>query len=72
MLYCELEEYVTSCVSCTDMILFSSSQDGRSALMFACKNGRNEVVRNLLSAGAIVDLQNKVSTISPFHGRMVT
>ena len=55
-----------SCVSCTAMIMFSSPQDGQSSLMFASQNGHSKVVRILLTAGAKVDLQNKVS-ILPAH-----
>ena len=46
------------------MIMFSSPQDGQSSLMFASQNGHNEVVSILLTDGAKVDLQNKVSTTS--------
>ena len=56
-----------SCIMCTEMIMFSS-QDGRSSLMFASQNGHNELVRILLSAGAKVDLQNKVSNTSSSQG----
>ena len=51
-----------SCVSCTDMILFSSPQDGMSSLMFASQNGHNELVRILISIGGKVDLQSIVSS----------
>ena len=60
-----------SCVSCTAMIMFSSPQHGWSSLMFASHNGHLEVMIMLLSAGANVDLQNKVSTTSPSQGRSV-
>ena len=41
--------------------------------MRASKNGHEEVVRMLLSAGAKVDLQNKVvSSTSPAQGHVVT
>ena len=63
---------VISCASCTAMIMFSSPQHGRSSLMFASQNGHNEAVRILLTAGANVDLQNKVSSTSPSQGPMVT
>ena len=38
-----------------------SHQDGQSLLMWASKNGRVEIVRMLLSAGAKVNLQDAVS-----------
>ena len=63
---------VMNCASCTAMILFSSPQHGWSALLFASQNGHSEVVRMLLSAGANVDLQNKVSITRPSHSPMVT
>ena len=47
------------------MIMCSFFQDGQSSLMLASQNGWNVVVRMLLSAGAKVDLQNKVSTTQP-------
>ena len=61
-----------SCFSCIAMIMFSTPQHGRSSLMFASQNGHSKVVRILLSAGADVHLQNKVSTTSPSKGPMVT
>ena len=54
------------------MIMCSSLQDELSSLMLASQNGHIEVLRTLLSAGAKVDLQNKVSTTSPSQGSMVT
>ena len=54
------------------MIMCSFLQDGQSSLMFASQNGHNEVVMILLSAGANVNLQNKVSTNSPSQGPIVT
>ena len=35
-------------------------QDGRTALMVASVQGRTEIIRELLSGGAQVDLQDKV------------
>ena len=55
---------VMSHVSCTTNIIFSSIQHRKSSLMFASENGDSEVVKILLSAGANVDLQDKVSIIS--------
>ena len=43
------------------IIISSYLQDGRSSLMMACEKGHAEVVRMLLSAGAHVDDQTKVS-----------
>ena len=43
----------------------SSLQDGVSSLMWACDRGHAEVVRMLLSAGAQVNDQDKVSYSSP-------
>ena len=65
---------MTSCVSCTDMILilFSSPQDGWSSLMFASQKGHNELVNILISASAKVDLHNLVSITSSSQGPMVT
>ena len=42
----------------------SSLQDGTSSLMCACRNGHAEVVRILVSAGAHVNDQSKVSSTS--------
>ena len=47
------------------IIMHLSLQDGTSSLMVACKNGHAEVVRILVSAGAHVNDQNKVSMTSP-------
>ena len=52
-------------VSGMSIIIHSSLQDGWSSLMWACFNGHAEVVRILLSAGAHVNDQNKVSSTSP-------
>ena len=46
-------------------IISSYLQDGWSSLMLACENGHTEVVRMLLSAGAHVNHQSKVSSTSP-------
>ena len=40
--------------------------------MRASESGHEEVVRILLSAGAKVDLQDKVSSTSPAQGHVVT
>ena len=48
-------------VSGMSIILHSSLQ----GLMLACENGHAEVVRILVSAGAHVNDQNKVSSTSP-------
>ena len=61
-----------SCVSCSAMIMFALLQDGRSSLMLASQNGHHEVVKVLLSAGAKVDLQDKVSFTSPSQDPMLT
>ena len=61
-----------SCVSCSAMIMFSSLQVGKSSLMSASYHGHHEVVKMLLSAGAKVDLLDKVSTTSPSQGPMVS
>ena len=47
------------------IIISSSLQDGLSSLMLACMYGRTEVMRMLLSAGAHVNDQDKVSSTSP-------
>ena len=47
------------------IIIHSSLQNGWSSLMSACRYGRAEVVRILLSAGAHVNDQDKVSSTSP-------
>ena len=47
------------------IIIHSSLQDGRSSLMWACRNGHAEVVRILVSAGTHVNDQNKVSSTRP-------
>ena len=52
-------------VSGMSIIIHSSLQYGRSSLMMACGNGRAEVVKILVSAGAHVNHQNKVSSTSP-------
>ena len=52
-------------VSGMSIIIHSLLQDGISSLMWACRNGHAEVVRILVSAGAHVYDQNKVSSTSP-------
>ena len=52
-------------VSGMSIIIHSSLQDGWSSLMWACENGHAEVVRILVSAGAHVNDQSKVSSTSP-------
>ena len=52
-------------VSAMSIIIHSSLQGGWSSLMEACWNGHAEVVRILVSAGAQVNDQNKVSSTSP-------
>ena len=52
-------------VSGMSIIIHSSLQDGTSSLMWACLNGHAEVVKILVSAGAHVNHQNKVSSTSP-------
>ena len=47
------------------MIISLSLQDGQSSLMRACRGGHVEVVRMLISAGAHVNDQSKVSSTSP-------
>ena len=47
------------------IIIHSSLQYGWSSLMVACWNGHAEVVKILLSAGAHVNDQDKVSSTSP-------
>ena len=47
------------------IIIHSSLQDGWSSLMEACYNGHAEVVRILISAGAHINDQSKVSSTSP-------
>ena len=47
------------------IIIHSSLQDGWSPPMKACENGHAEVVKILISAGAHVNHQNKVSSTSP-------
>ena len=52
-------------VSGMSIIIHLSLQDGWSSLMEACFNGHAEVVRILVSAGAHVNDQDKVSSTSP-------
>ena len=52
-------------VSGMSIIIHSSLQDGWSSLMWACRLGNAEVLRILLSAGAHVNDQDKVSSTSP-------
>ena len=52
-------------VSGMSIIIHSSLQDGTSSLMLACRYGHTEVVRILVSAGAHVNDQDKVSSNSP-------
>ena len=52
-------------VSGMSIIIHSSLQDGWSSLMRACWKGHAEVVRILVSAGAHVNHQSKVSSTSP-------
>ena len=47
------------------IIISSSLQNGESSLMMACEKGHAEVVKMLLSAGAHVNDQDKVSNTSP-------
>ena len=54
-------------VSGMSIIIQSSLQDGYSSLMLACGNGRAEIVRILVSAGAHVNDQNMVSSTSPIQ-----
>ena len=51
-------------VSGMSIIIYSSLQGGTSSLMMACEKGNAEVVRILVSAGAHVNDQNKVSSTS--------
>ena len=51
-------------VSGMSIIIHSSLQNGTSSLMEACWSGHAEVVRILISAGAHVNHQNKVSSTS--------
>ena len=52
-------------VSGMSIIIHLSLQDGWSSLMRACVFGHAEVVRILVSAGAHVNYQSKVSSTSP-------
>ena len=52
-------------VSGMSIIIHSSLQYGTSSLMEACYSGNAEVVKILVSAGAHVNDQNKVSSTSP-------
>ena len=52
-------------VSGMSIIVHSSLQYGTSSLMEACEKGQAEVVRILVSAGAHVNDQDKVSSTSP-------
>ena len=52
-------------VSGMSIIINSSAQYGNSSLMLICSNGNAEVVTILVSAGAHVNHQNKVSSTSP-------
>ena len=51
-------------VSGMSITMHSSLQNGTSSLMEACKYGHAEVVRILVSAGAYVNEQDKVSSTS--------
>ena len=63
-------------ISGMSIIIQSFLQDGWSSLMRACHSpcvyGRSEVVRILVSAGAHVNDQNKVSSTSPIQLPLVT
>ena len=52
-------------VSGMSIIIHSSLQGGTSSLMLACRYGHAEVLRILVTAGAHVNDQNKVSSTSP-------
>ena len=52
-------------VSGMSIIIHSSLQNGNSSLMMACRNGHAEVVKILVSAGAHVNYQDRVSSTSP-------
>ena len=52
-------------VSGMSIIMHSTLQDGTSPFMRACRYNHAEVVRILLSAGAHVNDQDKVSSTSP-------
>ena len=52
-------------VSGMSIIIHSSLQDGTSSLKLACEKGHAEVVKILVSAGAHVNDQRKVSSTSP-------
>ena len=66
MQYLWIEEYdnVSACtVSISVFVTIHMSvitQDGHSALMEAAREGKTEVVVELVKAGANVDIQNKV------------
>ena len=52
-------------VSGMSIIIHSSLQDGSSSLMVTCEKGHAVVVKILVSAGAHVNDQDKVSSTSP-------
>ena len=47
------------------------TQDGKSALMMAAREGRTEVVSLLIEAGANINLQNKVNLCECVRKAMV-
>ena len=49
---------------CVSYYTCLSSQDGYSALMWAARWGKTEVVVELIKAGANLNLQNKVQRLS--------
>ena len=56
---------ICGCILCEmSIIIHSSLQDGQTSLMWACEYGDAEVVRILVSAGAHVNHQSKVSSTS--------
>ena len=52
-------------VSRMSILIHSSLQDGTTSLIWACWKGHAEVVKILVSAGAHVNDQDKVSSTSP-------
>ena len=48
------------CTLCTELLI----QENKTALLWACKNGHDKVVRALIQAGANVNSVDKVSCCS--------
>ena len=64
-----MSEYSEYNISVCNMLYMSGiTQGGYSALIWAARDGRTEVVRQLVYAGANLNLQNKVCQCVDIHG----